>query len=66
MNKALIVAKREFLSRVQKKTFLLTTIGLPLLIFGFYALIILFTVSSGSNKGNNKGAFTPLNIPVSM
>ena len=46
MNKALIVAKREFLSRVQKKTFLLTTIGLPLLIFGFYALIILFTVKN--------------------
>lgn len=46
MNKALIVAKREFLSRVQKKTFLLTTIGLPILIFGFYALIILFTVKN--------------------
>lgn len=46
MNKALIVAKREFLSRVQKKTFLLTTIGLPLLIFGMYALIIFFTVKN--------------------
>ncbi|MFY8127009.1 MAG: ABC transporter permease [Chitinophagaceae bacterium] len=46
MNKALIVAKREFLSRVQKKTFLLTTIGLPILIFGFYALIILFSVKN--------------------
>lgn len=45
MNKIFIVAKREFLTRVQKKTFLLTTIGLPLLIFGLYALIIFFTVS---------------------
>ncbi len=46
MNKTWLVAKREFLSRVQKKTFLLTTILLPLVIFGFYALIIYFTVKS--------------------
>ncbi|MBI1342387.1 MAG: ABC transporter permease [Terrimonas sp.] len=44
MNKILIVARREFLTRVQKKTFLLTTILLPLLIFGFYALMIYFSV----------------------
>src|SRR6266498_2693417 len=48
MNKILLVSKREFLTRVQKKTFLLTTILLPLIIFGFYALIIYFSVSSGS------------------
>jgi ABC-2 type transport system permease protein len=46
MNKTWLVAKREFLSRVQKKTFLLTTILLPLVIFGFYGLIIYFTVKS--------------------
>ncbi|MFY7964274.1 MAG: ABC transporter permease [Chitinophagaceae bacterium] len=46
MNKILLVAKREFLTRVQKKTFLLTTIGLPILIFGLYALIIFFTVKN--------------------
>lgn len=46
MNKIFLVAKREFLTRVQKKTFLLTTIGLPLLIFGLYALIIFFTVKN--------------------
>lgn len=45
MNKILIISKREFLTRVQKKTFLLTTIGLPLLIFGIYALIIFFAVN---------------------
>ena len=45
MNKILIISKREFLTRVQKKTFLLTTIGLPILIFGIYALIIFFAVS---------------------
>ena len=31
MNKISLIAKREFLTRVQKKTFLLTTILLPLL-----------------------------------
>jgi ABC-2 type transport system permease protein len=49
MSKILIISKREFLSRVQKKTFLLTTIGLPILIFGFYALIIYFSVKSSDN-----------------
>jgi ABC-2 type transport system permease protein len=46
MNKTWIVARREFLSRVQKKTFLLTTILLPLIIFGFYAAIIYFSIKS--------------------
>ena len=49
MNKILLVARREFLTRVQKKTFLLTTIGLPLIIFGFYALIIYFSVKTTDN-----------------
>lgn len=48
MNKILLVARREFLTRVQKKTFLLTTILLPLIIFGFYAMIIYFSVDGGS------------------
>ena len=46
MNKISLVAKREFITRVQKKTFLLTTILLPLLFFGFYALMIYFSVST--------------------
>lgn len=49
MNKILLVAKREFLTRIQKKTFLLTTILLPLLIFAFYALIIYFQIKTGDN-----------------
>lgn len=49
MNKIWIVARREFLTRVQKKTFLLTTIGLPLLIFGFYAAIIFFSVKGSDD-----------------
>jgi len=47
MNKITLIARREFLTRVQKRTFLLTTILLPLLFFGLYALIIYFSVSSG-------------------
>lgn len=46
MNKILLVASREFLSRVQKKTFLLTTIGVPLLIAAFYAAMIFFQIKS--------------------
>lgn len=49
MNKIFLVARREFLSRVQKKTFLLTTILLPLIIFAFYALIIYFSVKTNDN-----------------
>ena len=46
MNKILLVARREFLTRVQKKTFLLTTIGVPLLIAAFYAALIYFQIKS--------------------
>lgn len=49
MNKILLVARREFLTRVQKKTFLLSTIGLPLIIFVFYGMIIYFSVKTTDN-----------------
>ena len=49
MNKIWIIARREFLSRVQKKTFLLTTILLPVVIFGLYGLIIYLSVKSSEN-----------------
>ena len=49
MNKILLVAQREFLTRVQKKTFLLSTIGLPLIIFLFYGMIIYFSVKTTDN-----------------
>ena len=44
MNKILLVARRELLTRIRKKTFLLSTILLPLLIFVFYGMIIYFSV----------------------
>ncbi len=49
MNKIWIVARREFLSRVQKKTFLLTTILLPVIIFVFYAMIIYFSIKTSDD-----------------
>lgn len=49
MNKTALIAQREFLTRVRKKTFVLTTILLPLLFFGFYALIIYFSVKGDDN-----------------
>lgn len=49
MNKILLVARREFSTRVQKKTFLLTTIGVPVLIFAFYAAMIFFSVKSADH-----------------
>ena len=49
MNKTWIVAQREFNSRVKKKTFLLSTILLPLTIFGFYAFMIYFSVKGNDN-----------------
>lgn len=50
MNKIWIIAEREFMTRVKKKTFLLSTLLLPLLIFGFYGMMIYFSVSSDKYK----------------
>lgn len=46
MNKTLLIIKREYLSRVTKKTFLVTTILLPLLVSGLIALISYLAVKS--------------------
>ena len=48
MNKISLIIKREFLSRVQKRTFLLVTIGLPVLIAALYATIIYMSVHGSS------------------
>lgn len=50
MNKILLIIKREYLTRVRKKSFLLTTILVPLVIIGFYAAIIAIAVSDSSEK----------------
>ena len=50
MNKILLIISREYLTRVRKKSFLLTTILVPLIIIGFYAAIIAIAVSDDANE----------------
>ena len=40
MNKILIIIGREFTTRVKKKSFLITTIAVPLLFVAFYAFLM--------------------------
>jgi ABC-2 type transport system permease protein len=46
MGKIGLIISREYLSRVKKKSFLLTTIGLPILFLGFSVLIGFITATS--------------------
>lgn len=46
MNKALLIIKREYFSRVKKKSFLLVTFLVPLFLIGIYAITILLTAKS--------------------
>jgi ABC-2 type transport system permease protein len=50
MNKTWLIIQREYLTRVKKKSFLLTTILVPLIIIGFYAAIIAISVSGSTNS----------------
>jgi ABC-2 type transport system permease protein len=61
MNKILLIIRREYLSRVKKKSFIIMTFLTPLIIVGIYALIGYFTykgISSTHDKiavvSNNK------------
>jgi|SRR5215831_9741022 len=47
MNKIPVIIQREYKTRVAKRSFLLLTILVPLLIFGFYAAMIAIAVSGG-------------------
>lgn len=46
MNKILLIIKREYLSRVKKRSFLLVTFLVPLFLIGIYALTIYLTAKS--------------------
>ena len=64
MNKILLVIQREYLVRVRKKSFLYTTILIPLVIVGFYAAIFAIGVSGSHEKNkiaviDEAGLFTP-------
>jgi len=50
MNKILLIIQREYLVRVRKKSFLYTTILVPLIIMGFYAAIFAIGMSGGHEK----------------
>lgn len=50
MNKIWIIIKREYITRVRKKTFLLTTILTPLLFVGFMAFVIFMTIRNMSHE----------------
>jgi ABC-2 type transport system permease protein len=50
MNKIWLIIQREYLTRVKKKSFLLTTILVPLVIIGFYTAIIAIAISDDSEK----------------
>lgn len=49
MNKTLLIIKREYFSRVKKKSFLIMTFLVPLLIIGMYALVFALSISGGDN-----------------
>lgn len=50
MNKIALIISREYLTRVKKKSFLITTILVPIIIIAFYAAIIAITVSGSDEK----------------
>lgn len=50
MNKILLVIKREYLSRVRKKTFIISTILTPLVFAGIFAAVIFITIRNISNE----------------
>src|SRR5206468_13160 len=50
MNKTLLIIQREYMTRVKKKSFFLTTILVPLIIIGFYAAIIAVSISGDDEK----------------
>ena len=54
MNKILLIAQREFLTRVKKKSFLIMTLLGPLLITGFYGAIIYVSVNDSLSNETKK------------
>ena len=50
MSKVGLIIKREYLSRVRKKTFILTTILTPLLFIGMIAAVVAITVNNVSKE----------------
>jgi len=49
MNKIGLIVSREYFTRVKKRSFLITTLLVPIIIIGFYAAIIAIAVNGGSS-----------------
>lgn len=67
MNKILLIIQREYLSRVKKKSFIVMTFLTPLIIAGFYGIIIYFSITGATTSfdkiavvNENKTLVTPL------
>ena len=52
MHKILLIIQREYLSRVKKKSFILMTLLTPILIAGFYGMIIYFSIQGAKGTFN--------------
>lgn len=52
MNKIVLIIQREYFSRVKKKSFLLVTFLVPLMMIGMYALMIFLTKNSFENNNS--------------
>jgi ABC-2 type transport system permease protein len=63
MNKILLIIRREYLSRVKKKSFIIMTFLTPLLIVGIYGLIGYFTYK-GINSTHDKVAVVTTNTTL--
>ncbi|RYY64551.1 MAG: ABC transporter permease, partial [Chitinophagaceae bacterium] len=50
MSKTGLIISREYFTRVKKKSFLLTTILVPIVIIGFYAAIIAISLKGGTDQ----------------
>lgn len=50
MNKIGLIVGREYLTRVRKKSFLITTIAVPLVMVGFYAVILMIAFKGSSDQ----------------
>lgn len=50
MNKVGLVISREYFTRVKKKSFLITTLLVPVVIIGFYAAIIAIAIKGSDDK----------------
>jgi ABC-2 type transport system permease protein len=61
MNKIGLIIQREYLVRVKKKSFVWTTILVPIVIVGFYAAIIAIGVS-GSSESSKIGVIDKANL----